>query len=55
MDSDIEKEPFVKIVTSLVTVLSKMTLRLCIYFVVTKKLIILSLFKIDTLNSARLF
>ena len=45
-----EKKHFVKIVTSLVTFLLKMTLCLCIYFVFTKKPIILSLFKIDTLN-----
>ena len=45
-----EKKHFVQIVTSLVTVLYKMTLYLCIYFVFTKKTIILSLFKIDTLN-----
>ena len=45
-----EKKHFVKIVTSLVTVLLKMTLCLCIYFVFTKKNIILSLFKVDTLN-----
>ena len=45
-----EKKHFVKIVTSLVTVLFKMTLHLCIYFVFAKKPIILSLFKIDTLN-----
>ena len=31
-----EKQHFVKIVTSLVTVLLKMTLCLCIYFVFTK-------------------
>ena len=45
-----EKKDFIKIVTSLVTALFKMTLYLCIYFVFTKKNIILSLFKIDTLN-----
>ena len=45
-----EKQHFVKIVTGLVTVLLKMTLCLCIYFVFTKKPIILSLFKVDTLN-----
>ena len=39
------KKHFVKIVTSLVTVLLKMTLCLCIYFV-----FILSLLKIDTLK-----
>ena len=32
-----EKKHFVKIVTSLVTVLSKMALCVCIYFVFTKK------------------
>ena len=32
-----EKKHFVKIVASLVTVLLKMTLCLCIYFVFTKK------------------
>ena len=45
-----EKRHFVKIVTSFVAVLLKMTLCLCIYFVFTKKPIILSLFKIDALN-----
>ena len=45
-----EKNYFVKIVTRFVTVLLKMTLCLCIYFIFTKNLIILSLFKIDTLN-----
>ena len=45
-----EKNNFVKIVTSLVTVLLKVALCLCIYIVFTKKIIILSLFKIDTLN-----
>ena len=44
------KKHFVKIVTSLVTVLFIRTLCLCIYFVFTKKNIILSLFQIDTLN-----
>ena len=44
------KKHFVKIVTSLVTVLLKITLRWCIYFVFAKKPIILSLFKIYTLN-----
>ena len=43
------KKHFVKIVTSLVTVLLKMMLYLCIYFVFTKN-IILSLFRIYTLN-----
>ena len=42
-----EKKNFV---TSLVTVLLKMTLCLWLYFVLTKKTMILSLFKIDTLN-----
>ena len=32
-----KKKAFVKVVTSLVTVLLKMTLYLCIYFVSTKK------------------
>ena len=41
---------FVKIATSFVTVFLKMTLCLCIYFIFTKKIIILNLFKIDTLN-----
>ena len=45
-----EKKHFVKIVASLVTILLKMTLCLCIYFVFTKNSIIISLFKIDTLN-----
>ena len=45
-----ENNYFVKIVTRFVTVLLKMTLCLCIYFIFTKNLIILSLFKIDTLN-----
>ena len=45
-----EKKHFVKIVTSLVTVLFKMILYICIYFVFTKKNIILSLLKIDALN-----
>ena len=45
-----EKNNFVKIVTSLVILLLKMIFRLCIYFVFTKKRIILSLTKIDTLN-----
>ena len=45
-----EKKHFVKMVTNLVSVLLEMTLCLCIYFVFTKKPIILSLFKIDTLN-----
>ena len=45
-----EKNDFIKIVTSFVTVLLKMILCLCIYFVFTKKPIILNLFKIDTLN-----
>ena len=45
-----KKEHFVEIVTSLVAVLLKMTLLLCIYIVFTKKLITLSLFNIDTLN-----
>ena len=45
-----EKRHFVKIVTSFVAVLLKMTLCLCIYFIFTKKPIILSLFKIDVLN-----
>ena len=44
-----EKKHFVKIMTSLVTVLLKMRLCLCIYSF-TKKNIISSLFKIDTLN-----
>ena len=44
------KKHFVKIVTSLVTVLLKMTSGLCIHFEFAKKPIILSLFKIDTLN-----
>ena len=43
-----KKKHFVKIVTSLVSFIkSKMFI---IYFVFTKKAIILSLFKIDTLN-----
>ena len=45
-----EKKHFVKIVTSFVAVLLKMTLCLCIYFIFTKKDIVLSLFKTDTLN-----
>ena len=45
-----KKKYFIKIVTSLVTVLLNITLCLCIYFVLTKKNIVLSLFKIDTLN-----
>ena len=45
-----EKKHFVKIVQSLVTVLFKETLYLCIYFVFTKKQHCLSLSKIDTLN-----
>ena len=36
--------------TSLVAVLLKMTLCLCIYFAFTKKTLILSPFKTDTLN-----
>ena len=44
-----EKKHFVKMVQSLVTVLFKEALYLHIYFVFTKK-IVLSLFKIDTLN-----
>ena len=38
--------------TSLVAVLLKMTLCLCIYFAFTKKTIILSPFKTDTLNKS---
>ena len=45
-----EKKHFVKIVKSLVAVLFKMASCLRIYFAFTKKPIILSLFKIDTLN-----
>ena len=45
-----KKKHFVKIVASFVTVLFKMTLCFCIYFVFTKKTILLSQFKIDTLN-----
>ena len=45
-----EKKHFVKIVTSLVTILLKMALCLCIYFVFTNNPIILNLYKIDTLN-----
>ena len=46
-----EKKHFVKIVESLVTVLFKMALYLCIiHFAFTKSSIILSLFQIDTLN-----
>ena len=45
-----EKKHCVKIVTSLVTVLFKIALYICIHFVFTNKTIILSLFKIDTLN-----
>ena len=37
-------------VTSLVTILLKVTLFSCTYSIITKKTIILSLFKIDTLN-----
>ena len=45
------KKHFVKMVTSLVTILLKMMLRLCIYFVFTKKTpLFSSLFKIYTLN-----
>ena len=44
------KKHFFKIVKSLVTVLFKMTLHLCLYFAFTKNPIILSLFKIDTSN-----
>ena len=50
-----EKKHFVKIMTIFVTVLLKMTLCLRICFVFTKKNIILSLFKIDTLTSPRIF
>ena len=42
-----KKKHLVKIVTSLVTVLLKMTLGLCIHFEFVKQNIILSLFKID--------
>ena len=45
-----EKKHFVKIVTSLVRVLLKLTLCSCMCFIITKKNIILSLFKTDTLN-----
>ena len=46
-----EKKHFVKIVQSLVTVLFKETLYLCMYFMyIYEKNIVLSLFKIDTLN-----
>ena len=45
-----KEKHFVKIVTILVTVLSKIILYLSIYFAFDKKSIILSLFKIDTLN-----
>ena len=45
-----EKKHFVKIVTSLVTVLLKMTLYLFAYFAFTKKPIVLSLFEIDALT-----
>ena len=45
-----EKKYFVKIVTSLVSVLLKMTLCLFMYFAFTKKkIIILRIFKTDTL------
>ena len=44
------RKHFVKIVISFVAVLLKMTLCLCIYFIFTKKPIILSLFEIDALN-----
>ena len=44
-----EKKHFVKIVTSLVTVLLKMTY-LFAYFAFTKKTIVLSLFEIDALT-----
>ena len=44
------KNCFVKIVTSLVNVLLKMTVCLCIYFFFTKNLMILSVFKFETLN-----
>ena len=47
-----EKKHFVKIMLSLVAVLLKMALCLCIYFEFAKKNIILSLFKFDTLNFA---
>ena len=50
MGSHIKKKHFVEIVTTLVTVLVKKTLCLCIYFSFAKKLLILSLFKIDTLS-----
>ena len=45
-----EKIHFVKILQSLVTVLFKETLYLCIYFVFTKENIVLNIFKIDILN-----
>ena len=45
-----EKKHFVKIVTIMATVFLKMTSCLCIYFVFTKKLIILRLPKIHALN-----
>ena len=44
------KKHFVKIAQSLLAVLFKETLYLYIYFVFTKKIIVLSLSKNDTLN-----
>ena len=44
------RKHFVKIVTSLVRVLLRIALCLCIYFALTKNVIILNLFKIDIFN-----
>ena len=44
------RKHFVKIVTSLVRVLLRIALCLCIYFAFTKNVIILNLFKIDIFN-----